>query len=861
MVSFFRQRKREARRAVWLSSLCCFFLASTYSPAARGEGTPVETASLLCQAPAAQTALVAGLLVFSSIVAVLCLLRLKSSVQREAEQQAELAQLRQKLARAEAFLGADTQLIVSFRDPEGEPFIEGELELPDSTNKSSILAFSSWLPPATAQAVEQSTARLHAAGESFRIIGLSLDGRQIEIEGRPVAGIAVLRVRDISEQARETARLQGELAAATGQIQALRALLDAAPNPIWFRDSDGNLSWVNSAFASAVEAKDREAALVRGTELAEQPAREAAAAARNAGKVWRGRAPAILAGERRILEIVETPAASGSAGMATDLSEMETLRVALQQQRQAHARTLDQLSTAVAIFDGSKQLTFHNAAYRQLFAFDQAYLEQKPTDSEILDRLRACRLLPEQADFRAWKADLLGAYQSMDGEEQDWFLPDGRTLRAVITPNPQGGVTFLFDDVTERYQLVSQYNASVRVQTETLDTLKEGVAVFGSDGRLKLCNPAFMNMWALDARELTNRPHVDRIAALCAPLFSSKEDWSALRAAVAGLPDQRVGFERRLTRHDDLVLDCASAPLPDGGTLLTFTDTTASVSVERALIERNKALSERNEALKEAERLRNDFVHHVSYELRSPLTNIIGFIQLLDDAAIGQLNAKQREYAGYIKKSSAALLALTNDILDLASIDADAMELSLESVDIEQMMRAAAEGVQDRLAESSTSLNLVVPEGIGTFIADGTRIRQILFNLLSNAIGFSSPGHTIALAASRAGDEICFTVADEGTGIPAELLQHVFDRFKTYTKGSHHRGAGLGLSIVRSFVELHGGSVEIASVPGKGTRVSCIFPAGGVKLAKSETEGFDADDNRYAGEGYTHHDLATSSGK
>ena len=215
--------------------------------------------------------------------------------------------------------------------------------------------------------------------------------------------------------------------AAIAQVEALRALLNAAPYPAWVRDGDGKLSWVNAAYARAVEAKDQEAAVVRGIELIEQPgARGERGVAQAAGEVWHGRAPAVVAGERRMLEIVDAPAGSGSAGMAADVSEIESMRAALDQQTQAHARTLDQLSTAVAIFDGAKQLVFHNAAYRQLWALDQAWLDQKPTDSEILDRLRAARLLPEQADFRAWKAGLLAAYQSLDTDEsRSGFCPTG----------------------------------------------------------------------------------------------------------------------------------------------------------------------------------------------------------------------------------------------------------------------------------------------------------------------------------------------------------------------------------------------------------------------------------------------------
>ena len=527
--------------------------------------------------------------------------------------------------------------------------------------------------------------------------------------------------------------------------------------------------------------------------------------------------------------MLDVPVEGQSAGrLATDMSEIEALQADLARQIEAHAGTLDQLSTAVAIFDRSKRLLFHNAVYRQLWSLEPAFFEQNPSDSEILDRLRAARMLPEQqADFRSWKASLFAAYQSVETVAQVWHLPDGRTLRVVINPNPQGGVTYLFDDVTERFHLESKFNEFMRVQGETLDTLREGVAVFGTDGRMKLLNPAFARLWQLDPTLLTERPHIDRVARLCEPLCNDPTDWNDFRAAVAGLHDTRMGLERRILRRDGAVLDCATAPLPDGATLLTFTDTTASVNVERAL-------TERNQALVDAEKLRNDFVHHVSYELRSPLTNIIGFTQLLGNDTVGPLNDRQREYAGYVVKSSTALLAIINDILDLASIDTDAMELTLGDVDIAQTMRAAAEGVQDRLAESDIRLQVVALDDVGTFVADGKRIRQILFNLLSNAIGFSSPGQTVTLAAMRRPGEVVFKVTDQGRGIPHEVMEHVFDRFHSHTIGSRHRGVGLGLTIVRSFVELHQGRILIDSAPGLGTAVTCILPTQDANLKLAE---------------------------
>ena len=286
---------------------------------------------------------------------------------------------------------------------------------------------------------------------------------------------------------------------------------------------------------------------------------------------------------------------------------------------------------------------------------------------------------------------------------------------------------------------------------------------------------------------------------------------------IVDLPDHRESRTARIERTDGLILDCAALPLPDGATLMTSLDVTAGVNVERAL-------TERNQALVAAEKLRNDFVNHVSYELRTPLTNIIGFTQLLAAGGVGPLNPKQLEYAGFITNSSHALLAIIDDILDLASIDAGALELRLEDVDVAEAMKAAAAGVQDRLSEAAIELRIVMTDGVGSLRADGRRVRQVLFNLLSNAINYSEAGQTVTLAAMRRGSEIVFKVSDRGRGIPPEMIDRVFDRFETFPNGSRHRGPGLGLSIVRAMVELHHGRVLIDTAPSEGTTVTCIFP-------------------------------------
>jgi signal transduction histidine kinase len=482
----------------------------------------------------------------------------------------------------------------------------------------------------------------------------------------------------------------------------------------------------------------------------------------------------------------------------------------------AHRRTLDQLATGVAIFNGEQQLVFYNAAYRALWSLDSGFLDQNPTDTAVLDQLRAARKLPEEKDYREWRLALHEAYRSTETEEQLWHLPDGRTVRVVTTPRPQGGVTYLFDDVTERLELARRYDAMIRVQGETLDNLAEAIAVFGSDGRLRLHNPMFAAMWRLPPEALAERPHIETVIQRCRPLYENDDMWQELRGVVTAI-EGRDGIKGRLELRNGNAVDLVTVPLPDGATLVAFLDVTDTVNVERAL-------RERNEALVAADALKVGFVHHVSYELRSPLTNIIGFAHLMGEPNLGTLNAKQLEYLGYINSSTNALLAIINDILDLATIDAGSMKLNVSPVDIRKTMYAAAEGVRDRLPKANLKLDIRAASDIGSFDADDRRIRQILFNLLANAVGFSPPGSTITLSAERYPDAVEFAVADHGPGIPPEEQERVFGWFESDSRGSRHRGAGLGLSIVRSFVELHGGEVTLHSAVGQGTKVVCRFP-------------------------------------
>ncbi len=762
-----------------------------------------------------------GVTVFATTISLMHMRARRKWQQHEASQQSKIGELELVRDRAELFLNAEPQLIISWRGD--EPEISGDLSIiMDAPIPRRVLGFGSWLPPEQAKALEKGVDLLRQKGERFKLSLKANNGHHIEAEGHAITGRAVLRLRDVSGDRLSLLRLEVNHTRVSDEANALKVLLNTAPQAAWLRDRNGDICWVNAAYADAVEAGDSAEAVARKIELLERDARNEASKLRAEGKIFKSRVQTVIAGKRRMLDVIETPTAGGSVGIVADMTEVEAVRADLETQREAHRRTLNNLPIAIASFDRTKRLNFHNQAYVELWKLDPEFLKIQPTDGEILDRLRAGGQLPEQADFRSWKANILEAYRSVETRELWWSLPDGRHLRVVASPNPLGGVTYLFDDLTERYSLQSRVQSMTKVQDETLDSLREGVAVFGSDGRLKLGNPAFAELFDMDRANFGLEPHIDQVIDACKQ-DGSRDAWQQMRTAITGFNDARMPTSRRL-KLGALKVDATTIPLSDGATLVNLVDVTVNVRVEQAL-------RERNDALENASRFKTSFIKNVSFELRSPLTSVIGFGQALAAGTAGPLSDRQQDYADHIMQSSEALLTLIDDILDIASIDAGTLELELADVDLKSIVDQTCLDLQTRLSDNTLSLAIDIPSDIGEFIADGRRLRQILYNLLSNSIDFSGGGASIFVSATSGSNDVMLHVRDV-RHVPvnpqiAGPIDSGLISAEAESKDILNRGAGLRLSVVRSLVELHGGEVRIISSSSSGTEVVCKFPRKG----------------------------------
>jgi signal transduction histidine kinase len=682
--------------------------------------------------------------------------------------------------------------------------------------RSAFLAFGRWLSPRSAAALDHAIAGLREKGVNFDLVIETMSGAPLEVQGRKTAHHVIVRFLSLSDAQRSSAHFKIENQRLSNDHEALLGLLDSLKMPAWLRGVDGRLKWVNRAYASAVEAEGPSLVLRDGKEFLGTQARDAINRQHATSPMFEQTLSTVIKGDRKMFAVTDFAGPGGSAGIAADISDIETIREDHARTVRSHADTLDQLNTAVAIFDAEQKLRFFNQAFQKLWDLEPRFLDSAPENALLLDRLRSAGKLAEQPEWRRWKENLLSAYRAVDPQEHWWHLPDGRTVRVVANPQPNGGVTWVFENLTEKIDLESRYQTAVRVQGETIDNLAEGVAVFGPDGRVRLSNPAFSTLWDIASDLAVPGTHITAIRANCDPK-AIDSPWPGFVAAVTGFDDERRDRHGQAELKSGTVLRFAVIHLPNGQVMMTFVDVTDSVNVERAL-------KDKNEALQKSDQLKNDFVQHVSYELRSPLTNIIGFTELLQVPETGPLTPRQREYVDHIGSSSSVLLTIVNDILDLATVDAGIMELDIGDVRIDQTIANAVELVSERLREHRIGMRVQTGQAPKSLHGDEHRIRQILFNLLSNAANYAPEGSEIVLTCEGSQTGVVFSVHDDGPGMPPEILDTVFRRFESRSNGGRRRGAGLGLAVVKSFVELHGGTVAIDSAAGRGTTVTCWFP-------------------------------------
>jgi len=700
---------------------------------------------------------------------------------------AQVSTLRALVDDYEALLSSPDEITVIWQGRTGPKFLgPASAVLSAGRRIESVIDFASWLTTVDAPDVVARVAALRSHGQSFDMVVMAQDGRRIRVMGWPLGSGAALRLRPTMQQ---------QISAPPANNASIDRVMSQVPMPVAVLRADGKLSFANAAYQTLArqhQGGPAEIATAAGCQLAEIALPDGRTAICLKAAAVAAPAPAV------------SPAMEGLAHLTA---------------------IIDALATPIAIFNANRELVQSNRAYAALWRLDPKWLKLGMDERAILDRLRTEGMLPAETDYQAWKAKHLTSYAlTAPRESEPWHLPDGRTVSVIAAPaGPKGGVIYVFEDITNQLKLKSEHQTQLDVQRSTLNALNEGVAVFGTNGRLTLANPRLSMLWKLPMNLLEGHPHIDQIVDAVSRALpdDGASLWRDLKRAIVDLNPTRTDQRGRLTRADGRLIDFAITRLPDGQTMMTFVDVTEGANYQ-------KMLAERNDALVTADRLKDAFVQNVSYELRSPLTNIIGFADLLASETAGALSEKQRSYTDYIRASSVTLGVLIDNILDLATVDAGIADLKLEPQDVRALIEKAKAGLAatfpDVDGEAALNLDIDIPEPLPLLQADGTRIVQVLYNLLSTAARFSEPGGRVRLSVIERGERMIFTVDDDGAQMSEEMRAALSDRASDAQISARQRGAGLSLAIVRSFVHLHGGTISVERREPRGSRVVVSLP-------------------------------------
>ncbi|MCB2075244.1 MAG: PAS-domain containing protein [Novosphingobium sp.] len=656
---------------------------------------------------------------------------------------------------------------------------------------------------------------------------LALRGHLADPQVSP-GGAALVWVFDFSDSESELVKLREEASRARGDFAALVSLIEAAPMPMWFRGPDGRLRLVNSAYVEAVGGGSAEEVVGSGTELIESvdglTAPQVALQAAEQKLPIERLVTTTIRGQRRAVRVSDLPlGAEGIAGYAVDVEDMEELARSFRAFRDAQRSMLDQLSAGVAQFDAKRQLTFANQPFQRIFALTPAVMLNPPPFERLLDIAHDAGRVPEARDFPAWRREKAGWFLASDTQEEAWPLADGTHLRIVAQPVPDGGLLLIVEDRTEQLRLSAIRDTLLRTRTATFDSLFESVAVFAPDGRMQLWNRRFADEWGLESEFLDTHPHIEELLAKIGPHLTRPAQAKAVGDVVrAATLDRKETGGRRVSLADGRTLEFAGVPLPDGNGLLTVLDITDSQKAE-------DALRERNAALMEADAVKTRFLANMSYELRTPLTSIGGFAELLQAGLGGELSDAGQGYVADILTSVDRLGEQIESLLDLSQSEAGLLPLAVEDIELMPFATQLVEERSARIREAGLTLDLRGDKSAGKISADARRLARAVGHLLDNAIAATPSGGRILVEVSRhrvdGRDMARIVVSDNGPGMDAATLARALDGLKVSGDGKTiERRQGLGLPLARQLVEAHGGRLELYSEPGQGTAAIVELP-------------------------------------
>ncbi len=634
--------------------------------------------------------------------------------------------------------------------------------------------------------------------------------------------IDILWVSETTETVEKISNLTERVQELEKETELFNQAFNSLPFPIWLRNEDLQLVMCNPAYAKAVHADSVRQALLLGSELVyEKSPREAkvlAAAARAAGKERKTREFIVMDGKRRWIEASEIPlpaqmySKNKTIGFVRDITQEQELQDSLQRHIASHNGVLEHLKTAIAVFDAEMRLQFYNTSFLNLWNLDENELDGSPTYSHVLDMMREARRLPENRDFNAYKTREIKYFTSLVSATEDILhLPSGITLRRMLTPHPLGGLLITYEDVTGHLTMERSMTVLNETQFTVVNHLREAILLFGRDGRLRLANSAYLDLWQISDPEFNRLPlPVMDVLERQKPFFENESNWEALKDQFLGVINSHTGEIFQILRPDGKVLEFVAVGLPDGGTFVSFLDVTEEEKRSSLAEEKEMLLNRFKQTTVQAEKLRASFLEQLGHEINPQLSVLTRAAEQLTSGKNQHLNKQQKAFLQTVSNASIELTGLFKDLTDLALIETGSAVLELSPVDIPALLNGILKIIGEQAKNKNVTVDLTCPDRPPLLIADQKRLKQVLFYLLNNAVAAAFKDGLISLSVRTEDKNLIISIEEQSLNV-----KNNSDSVNFAAQN------GFAASLIRSFIEMHGGTLAVSDK--KGTKKTEIY--------------------------------------
>ncbi len=512
----------------------------------------------------------------------------------------------------------------------------------------------------------------------------------------------------------------------------------------------------------------------------------------------------------------------GYRGTGTDVTAERSARREAEQKHHLLETTMEHMSQGISVVDPELRVLAFNHRFLELLDFPADRFQ--PGDPfEKFIRFNAERGEYGDVDVEEAVTKRIDVARRFEPHCFERERPDGTVIEVRGLPLPEGGMVTTYTDMTAYRRADAALRASERRVREVIDRSLD--AFVSVDSRLRIIdwNPAAEQVFGWSREEAIGRDLPDLLvpqrhrriyrAAIRGYLRRKRPNYFEQRMEVTALHRNGSEFPIELT---------ASAQQLDSE--VAFNAFVRDITARRQM---ESQLREAKEIAEAASRTKTEFLANMSHELRTPLNAIIGFSEMMANKTLGPISERYAEYARDINESGAHLLSVINDILDVTRVEAGRITLQRERLDLHALTESCFKLLAPKARLAEVRLVNDIPPDAPALLADGQRMRQILLNLVGNAIKFSRPDTAVRVNAAVDAQGYRLQVIDQGVGIPEAHLERVFEPFTQADDGlgRSHDGAGLGLALVQRFVALHGGSVRLANRDGGGVTAATLFPA------------------------------------